>query len=107
MKKEVNVPKSITEKNGKINLSIHAKPGSKKEGITNIDDDEIEIAVKAQAQNNKANFAIIDFLVDAIGVSKSCITFECGGTSRNKIISITKEGLTPEEVYNKLNENLL
>lgn len=107
MEKDTNVPKSITQKNGKIFLSIHAKPGSKKEGITNIDDEEIEIAVKAQAQNNKANFALIDFLVDALEVSKNAITFESGGTSRNKVISVNKEGLTVEEVYNKLKENLL
>ena len=107
MKKEPEVPKSITLKGNKIFLSIHAKPGSKKEGITNIDDEEIEIAVKAQAQNNKANIALIDFLVDALEVSKNCINFESGGTSRNKVISVQKEGMTIEEVYNKLKENII
>lgn len=102
-----NIPKSLSLKNGKIYLDIHAKPGSKKEGVTNIDDDEIEIAVKAQAQNNKANYAIIEYLSDILDVSKSCVTFESGGTSRNKVISISKEGITLEDVYNKLKDNLI
>lgn len=100
----MEVPKSITKKGDKIYLTIHAKPGSKKEGVVSIDDDEINIAIHAQAQNNKANASLIEFLADALGVSKSTITFEIGGTSRNKLFSVSKD-MSLEDVYNKLKEN--
>lgn len=100
----MEIPKSISKRGEKIFLSIHAKPGSKKEGVVSIDDDDITIAIHAQAQNNKANASLIEFLSDALGIPKSMITFEVGGTSRSKIFSISKE-MTLEDVYNKLKEN--
>lgn len=103
---ELKIPKSITQKNGKIYLSIHAKPGSRKEGITVIDDDSIEIAIHAQAQNNKANTALIEYIADIFDVSKNVVTFETGGTSRDKLISIQKDFTLPQ-VLEKLNENLI
>ena len=100
-----NIPKSIQEKENKIVLLVHAKPGSKKEGVCLIDDECIEIAVHAQAQNNKANFAIIEYLSDILNVSKNSIQFETGATNRDKQISVT--GMTSSEILEKLNENLI
>ena len=100
-----SIPKSIQEKDDKIILLVHAKPGSKKEGICSIDDECIEIAVHAQAQNNKANFAIIEYLSDILNVSKNSIQFETGATNRDKQISVT--GMTASEILEKLNENLI
>ena len=100
-----SIPKSIQEKDDKIILLVHAKPGSKKEGICLIDDECIEIAVHAQAQNNKANFAIIEYLSDILNVSKNSIQFETGATNRDKQISVT--GMTASEILEKLNENLI
>ena len=100
-----SIPKSIQEKDDKNILLVHAKPGSKKEGICSIDDECIEIAVHAQAQNNKANFAIIEYLSDILNVSKNSIQFETGATNRDKQISVT--GMTASEILEKLNENLI
>ena len=99
------IPKSIQEKDNKIILLVHAKPGSKKEGVCLIDDECIEIAVHAQAQNNKANFAIIEYLSDMLNLSKNSIQFESGATNRDKQISVT--GMTSSEILEKLNENLI
>ena len=100
-----NIPKSIQEKENKIVLLVHAKPGSKKEGVCLIDDECIEIAVHAQAQNNKANMAIIEYLSDILGVSKSNIQFESGATNRDKLLSVT--GIKGEDLFAKLKENLI
>ena len=100
-----SIPKSIQEKDNKIILLVHAKPGSKKEGICLIDDECIEIAVHAQAQNNKANFAIIEYLSDILNVSKNSIQFETGATNRDKQISVI--GMSASEILEKLNENLI
>ena len=100
-----SIPKSIQEKENKILLSVHAKPGAKKEGVCLIDDECIEIAVHAQAQNNKANFALIEYLSDILNLSKNSIQFESGATDRDKQISLT--GITSSEIYEKLKENLI
>ena len=100
-----NIPKSIQEKENKIVLLVHAKPGSKKEGVCLIDDECIEIAVHAQAQNNKANFAIIEYLSDILNLSKNSIQFESGATNRDKQISVT--GISATEILEKLKENLI
>ncbi len=100
-----SIPKSIQEKENKIILSVHAKPGSKKEGVSLIDDECIEIAVHAQAQNNKANFAIIEYLSDILNISKNSIQFESGATNRDKQISVI--GLSPSVILEKLKENLI
>ena len=99
------IPKSIQEKENKIVLLVHAKPGSKKEGICSIDDECIEIAVHAQAQNNKANFAIIEYLSDILNLSKNSIKFESGATNRDKQISVT--GISAVDLFTKLQENLI
>ncbi len=104
-KNESNLPKSIQQKEDKIVLTIHAKPGSKKEGICTIDDEYIEIAVHAQAQNNKANFAIIEYLSDILHISKSNVQFESGATNRDKQLSVT--GIKAEDLLEKLKENLI
>ena len=103
--KESEMPKSIQIKDNKILLSVHAKPGSKKEGICSIDDESIEVAVHAQAQNNKANFSIIEYLCDILNLSKNSVQFETGATNRDKQISVT--GITSQELYEKLKENLI
>ena len=102
---ETELPKSIKQKEDKIILTIHAKPGSKKEGICEIDDEYIEIAVHAQAQNNKANFAIIEYLSDILHLSKSNIQFESGATNRDKQLSVS--GINAEDLLAKLKENLI
>ena len=104
-KSDSGLPKSIQQKDDKIVLIIHAKPGSKKEGICTIDDECIEVAVHAQAQNNKANFAIIEYLSDILHVSKSNIQFESGATNRDKQISVS--GIKAEDLYSQLKENLI
>ena len=105
IKIDSDLPKSIIKKEDKIILNVHAKPGSKKEGICEIDDEYIEIAVHAQAQNNKANFAIIEYLSDILHISKANIQFESGATNRDKQLSVS--GISAEDLLSKLKENLI
>ena len=97
---------AITKKNDKILISVHAKPGSKKEGVVTIDEEEVEIAVRAQAQNNKANIAVVEFIADALDVPKNKVQFELGGKSRSKVISVTTD-MSVEDVKKKLEENMI
>lgn len=52
---------------GALHLSCHVKPGAsnKREGITAVSDDAIELCVAAQAREGKANKAVIKLLAEA------------------------------------------
>lgn len=99
---------SITKSGDKFTLVIYAKPNSKKEGVADISDDCISISIRAPAVEGKANVAIIEFLSEALDISKSCVTLEKGSKNKNKIVSIEGSGFTnEEEIRKKLSENMI
>lgn len=97
------IPKCIRKKEKRIYLDIYAKPGSKREGIVLIEDDQIEIAIRSPAVDGKANSALIEYLVEILGISKNVISIDKGGLNRNKVIVIDKD-MVLSEVYKKLKE---
>jgi uncharacterized protein (TIGR00251 family) len=62
------------------------KPNAAKTAITAYKDSVFHIDVKAQAQNNKANNALIKFLRKVTGKE---LSIHSGNTSRTKLIKIT------------------
>jgi uncharacterized protein (TIGR00251 family) len=100
------VPKSIYKNLSRIYLIIRAKPGSKKQGISSINEDEIYVSIKAPPVDGKANSALIEYFSDIFDISKSEVTLEKGGTNKHKLISIA-DIYTEEEVLQILNDNLL
>src|SRR4051812_23896421 len=100
------IPKCIYKKISRIFLIVKAKPGSKKQGISVISDEVININIKSPPVDGKANIELICYLADIFDLSKSDVTLEKGGSNKNKIISIS-DVYSEEEVLNILNENLL
>jgi len=90
----------------KIFINIKTKPGSKREGISFITDDEICVNIKAPPVEGKANLAIIKYFSDVFDLSKSSIAIEKGETNKNKIISVGC-AYTEEEIFNMLKENMI
>jgi uncharacterized protein (TIGR00251 family) len=90
----------------KIFINIKTKPGSKREGISSINDDEICVNIRAPPVEGKANSAIIKYFSDIFDLSKSSIAIEKGETNKNKIISVDGS-YTEEEVFNILKENTI
>ncbi|MDE1900273.1 MAG: DUF167 domain-containing protein [Alphaproteobacteria bacterium] len=80
-----------------MRMTVRAKPGlSRARGIKIVDIGDgkraIEIAVAAQAQDGKANAAIIERLAREWGVDKKTITIKAGQTGRLKIVEIAGNG---------------
>ena len=54
----------------------------------------LNIAVQAQAQDGKANEAVIEYLASLLDVKKRCITLTMGGKSRDKVLKVEGVGGT-------------
>jgi uncharacterized protein (TIGR00251 family) len=102
-----NVPKCIYKKVDVVYLVVRAKAGSKKEGITEICEEYVGIAVKAQPVDGQANKAIIECLADIFGISKKDVSLERGSTNKNKIISLHDTSMSEEEIYDCLKNNMI
>ncbi|MFH1956767.1 MAG: DUF167 domain-containing protein [Patescibacteria group bacterium] len=71
-----------------MRIFVRVKANSKIEKIQKIDEKNFIISVKAPAQENKANEAIIKTLANYFGVPKSQVTILSGQKSKSKIIEI-------------------
>jgi uncharacterized protein (TIGR00251 family) len=100
------IPKCIYKSLSRIFLIVRAKPGSKKEGIRSIDDEEVNVCIRAQPVDGKANVGLIEYFSDIFDISKSDVVLEKGSSNKHKLISIA-DVYSEEEVYKILNENLL
>lgn len=70
-------------------LAIRVTPRAKRNEIVEIlADDTIKIRLTAPPVEGKANKALIEFLADVIGVSKSRIEIVAGAAGRDKLVSI-------------------
>ena len=90
----------------RIFIHVKAKPGSKKQGVSQITESEVAICIRSPPVEGKANAALLEYFADIFNLSKSDVRLEKGGLSKNKLISIA-DIYTEEEVYIILNENLL
>ncbi|MEZ0343799.1 MAG: DUF167 domain-containing protein [Caldimicrobium sp.] len=78
-------------------LEIKVKPnGSKDEILSFKAPNFLEISLKAKAENNQANEALIKFLAKVLKVDSGKIKIIKGKTSRKKIVSV--ENLTAKEI---------
>lgn len=102
----ISIPKSIYKKFSRIFLILRAKPGSKRQGISSITEEEISVCIRAPPVDGKANSALVEYFSEIFNISKSDVILEKGGTNKNKLISIV-DVHTEEEVLKILNDNLL
>jgi uncharacterized protein (TIGR00251 family) len=69
-------------------IEVIVKPNAKKSEITKISETEYRVAVKAPAQEGKANRAVIDLIAESFSVPKSSVTIVRGHSVRKKLIEI-------------------
>lgn len=73
----------------RLSLTLHAQPGARKSEIVGLHGDALKVRIAAPAVDNKANAALIEFLSETLGVSKSAISIRHGATSRRKVVEVT------------------
>lgn len=63
-------------------------------------DGVIKIRIAAPAVENAANEALVEFVAEALGISKRSVRIVAGGTSRRKVLEI--DGVTADTIARKL-----
>ena len=71
-----------------IRLTIHLRPGSKKEEIEKISDSEWKVKIRARPIDGQANERLIEYLAEEFKCAKSKIAIIKGATSRTKLVEI-------------------
>ncbi len=77
-----------------VEVRLHVLPRARRCEISGIHDGALKVRVTAPPVDDAANRAIIQFLSNLLGISKSSISIQAGSKSRNKVLQIS--GLTPE-----------
>lgn len=84
---------------GTVLVDIEVQPSSTRQGVIGMNEwrNRIQVAVKAEAQRGKANFAVCNVLKTVLGTDVEIVK---GLTSRQKKIKIT--GISSDVVISKL-----
>ena len=90
-----------TTLDGMVLLEIEVQPGSSRQGIVGFNQwrGRLQVAVKADAQQGKANIAVFNVISALL---KAEVKVASGHTSRQKKVSI--EGLKTPEIIQRLEE---
>ncbi|XP_069812714.1 UPF0235 protein C15orf40 homolog [Dendropsophus ebraccatus] len=91
----------VLDKNGSVLISVHAKPGSKLNAVTDVTTEAVGVAIAAPPSEGEANAELCRYLSKVLEVKKSEVNLDKGGKSRDKIVKISA-AVTPEFVLEKL-----
>jgi uncharacterized protein (TIGR00251 family) len=73
---------------GRTLLTLHIQPGAKKTEVAGLYGDALKIRLAAPPVDGKANAALIAFVADRLGLSKSAVHLKSGQTSRRKVLEV-------------------
>jgi uncharacterized protein len=85
---------------GSSRLEVYIQPRASKSEVAGLHDGVIKIRIAAPAVENAANEALIEFVAEALGVSKRSVQVVSGRTSRRKVLEI--DGVTKAAIAAKL-----
>lgn len=78
----------LRQRDAVATLTLHIQPGARKTEVAGVHGDALKIRLAAPPVDGKANAALIEFVADRLGVSKSGVRLVSGQTSRRKIVEI-------------------
>ena len=81
-------------------LSIHVQPRASRTEVAGLHGEAIKIRVAAPPVDGAANDALIRFLSERLGVSRSAVAIVSGATSRTKRVRIS--GMSAAEAISRL-----
>jgi len=90
----------ITSAVGGAAFAVRVVPRAKKNEIVGVQGNALKVKLTAPPVGGAANEALIDLLVERLGVRRSQVEIVAGLKSRAKMVSGT--GLTPAEVQERL-----
>lgn len=80
----MNPDAALTQTAEGVLLRLLVHPGARREQVTGLHDDRIKVAVTEPADRGRANAAVIRFLSQLLGISRTDIHLLRGETSRRK-----------------------
>ena len=95
------LPNFIKAQSSGVCLKIRLQPRASQQEIGEVLGNELKIKVTAPPVDSAANQALVEFLAETLGCSRSAVQIVRGHTSRHKTIFIT--GKTAEEIAKILN----
>ena len=75
---------ALSEGRGGLYLNVHAQPGARRPQLRGLHGDALKIAVSQQAQEGKANEAILRFVADGLHLGSGDVELVSGQSSRRK-----------------------
>lgn len=84
-------------------LSVRAQPGSRRSGVVGVWNGRLKIAVRAPAQDGRANEELVEVLAEALGVPRRAISIVRGERAQLKDVRIEASA---EHVAARLRERL-
>ncbi len=75
---------------GRLLLTLHIQPGAKKTEVCGLHGDALKIRLAAPPVDGKANAALLAFVADRLGLSKSAVSLKSGQTSRRKVVEVAE-----------------
>ncbi|OJD37027.1 uncharacterized protein BKCO1_8000131 [Diplodia corticola] len=96
---------------GSVSVACHVKPGAsaKREGISCVTDDGVELCVSAQAKEGEANKAVQKLIAEVLNVPKSDVEIAKGMRSREKTVMVHNlaKNRSPEEHVESIRNALI
>lgn len=93
-------------KNGEFVIKIHAKPGAKCNGITEISDEGIGVQIAAPPVDGEANAELVKYISSLLGVRKSSVNVDKGSKSRSKIVTVTCTDQSADDILAKFRREM-
>ena len=80
---------------GAVLVKVRTRPAAAREGVVGLDTwrGELEVAVRAPAQDGRANAALLGVLAEALDVPRAAVSLASGATARAKVVRIEDPSL--------------
>lgn len=85
-------------KSGEIALRIHAKPGAKHNGITDISAEAIGVQIAAPPIDGEANTELVKYISKVLQLRKSDLSLDRGSKSREKLLLVAKNTIDMDQI---------
>lgn len=81
-----------------LTLRIYVQPGSKRNEVVGLYQNELKIKLQSPAIEGRANVALVKYLAQLFDVPRSSVVLKSGETSRHKVVSIHATVINPESI---------
>lgn len=77
-------------------LELHVQPGARRTEVAGLHGGRLKIRLAARAVEGAANAALVEFIAEALGAARRCVTIEAGAASRAKRVAVVGAQHAPE-----------